>query len=145
MQVQNKLNETGKATKQIRFIKNQLHKFIADTEDSVEVRTVRKMATPIIDSLTKIEEALYNPKIRANEDGLHFDIRLEEKLGGLNTAILSADSKPTASMHISFQSLKGRIDTQLQKIKTIIEKDIIAFYEMAKSKQRLQVVTKMKD
>ena len=145
MQVHNKLNETGKATKQISYIRNQLNKFIADTEDSVEVRAVRKMATPIIDSLTKIEEALYNPKIRANEDGLRFDIRLEEKLGGLNAAILSADSKPTASMHVSFQSLKGRIDPQLQNLKTLIEKDIAAFNEMAKLKQRLQVVTKVKD
>jgi len=145
MQVHNKLNETGKATKQIRYIRNQLNKFIADTEDSVEVREVRKMATPIIDSLTKIEETLFNPKIRANEDNLRFPIRLEEKLGSLNATILSTDGKPTASMHASYQSLKGRIDLQLQNLKTLITKDLAAFNEMAKSKQRLQVVAKMKE
>jgi hypothetical protein len=145
MQVHNKLNETGKATKQISYIRNQLNKFIADTEDSTDVRAIRKMAAPIIDSLTNIEETLFNPKIRANEDNLRFPIRLEEKLGCLNATVLSTDGKPTASMYASYQSLKSRIDPQLQKLKTLIEKDIAAFNEMAKSKQRLQVVTKIKD
>lgn len=145
MEVHNKLNETGKATKQIAFIRNQLNAFINDTEDSVEVRAVRKMATPIIDSLTRIEEALFNPKIIANEDDLRFPMRLEEKLGGLNGAILSADAKPTASMHESFQSLKGRIDPLLSQLKQLIASEISKFNEMAKSKQRLQVVTKIKE
>ena len=145
MQVHHKLNEVGRATKQIAFIRNQLNTYLADTEDSVEVRAARIMVKPIIDSLTKIEEALYNPKIRANQDDLRFPMRLEEKLGGLNAAILSADAKPTASMQASFTSLKSRIDPLLSKLKALIAIDISKFNELAKSKQRIQVVTKMKE
>jgi hypothetical protein len=145
MQVHNKLNEVGRATKQISFIKNQFTKYLEDTEDSVEVRQVRLKAQPIIDSLTKIEETLYNPKIKANEDDLRFPMRLEEKLGGLNAAILSSDNKPTASMYASFQSLNDRINLPLQQLKQLIEKDIAAFNVMAAAKKRLQVVTKMKE
>jgi hypothetical protein len=145
IQAHNKLNEVGKATKQIAFIRNQLNTYLTDTEDSVEVRAARMVAKPIIDSLTKIEEALYNPKIKANEDDLRFPMRLEEKLGGLNAAILSADAKPTASMQASFASLKSRIDPLLSQLKGLIATDISKFNELAKSKQRIKVVTKMKD
>jgi hypothetical protein len=72
-------------------------------------------------------------------------MRLEEKLGGLNAAILSADAKPTASMQASFISLKSRIDVLLNQLKSLIAIDISKFNELAKSKQRMQVVTKMKD
>lgn len=145
MQVHNKLNEIGKATKQIAFVRTQLKKYLEDTEDSTDVRAARLIVKPIIDSLTKIEEALYNPKIKANEDDLRFPMRLEEKLGGLNAAILSADAKPTASMHESYQSMKERIDPLLTQLKQVLEKDISKFNELAKSKQRLQVVTKLKE
>ena len=144
MQIHNTLNELGKATKQIAFVRSQLNKYIIDTDDSVEVRMVRIMEKPIIDSLTKIEEALYNPKIKANEDNLRFPMRLEEKLGGLNGALLSADSKPTASMHANYASLKDRIDPLLNQLKQLLNTEIAKFNEMVKSKQRLPIITKMK-
>ena len=145
IQVHNKLNEIGKATKQIAFVRTQFNKYLEDTEDSTDARAVRPIIKPIVDSLTKIEEALYNPKIKANEDNLRFPMRLEEKLGGLNAAILSADAKPTAAMHASYQSLKERVDLLLAQLKQVLEKEISKFNELAKLKQRLQVVTKMKE
>ena len=144
MQIHTSLNDLGKATKQIAYVKNQLTKYISDTEDSVEVRMVRIMEKPIVDSLTKIEEALYNPKIKANEDNLRFPMRLEEKLGGLNGQLLSADSKPTSSMVANYLSLKERIDPLLNQLKQLLDKDITKFNEMAKEKQRLPIITKMK-
>ncbi len=145
MQLHNTINTIGKATKQITFVRNQLNKFIAETEDSSEVKAARIIIKPIMDSLTKIEEALYNPKIKANEDNLRFAMRLEEKLGGLNGALLSADSKPTASMHANFQSLKERISPLLIQLNQVIEKDIVTFNELAKSRDRLPIMTKIKD
>ena len=144
MKVHATLNELGKATKQIAFVRIQLNKYITDTEDSVEVNMVRIMEKPIVESLTKIEESLYNPKIKANEDNLRFPMRLEEKLGGLNGALLSADSRPTASMQANYISLKERIDPLLNQLKLLLDKDIVQFNEMAKSKQRLPIITKMK-
>ena len=145
MQLHNTINTIGKATKQITFVRNQLNKFITDTEDSSEVKAARMIIKPIIDSLTKVEEALYNPKIKANEDNLRFAMRLEEKLGGLNGALLSDDSRPTASMQENFKSLKERINPLLNQLTQLIDKDIVTFNELAKARERLPIITKIKE
>ena len=51
----------------------------------------------------------------------------------------------TASMLASFASLKSRIDSLLSHLKSLIATDISKFNELVKLKQRVQVVTKMKN
>jgi photosystem II stability/assembly factor-like uncharacterized protein len=145
IKVHNKLNETGKATKQIRSIRDQLNAFVNAIEDSAEAKPFKTSSKPIIDSLTAIEDALYNNKIKAGEDDLRFPMRLEEKLTAVNAAINAVDAKPTASMFTSFNSLSERIDVQLQKLKAIVEKQIPSFNEEAKAKQKPAIDVKVKD
>ncbi|HVM89553.1 MAG TPA: hypothetical protein VMT76_15300 [Puia sp.] len=145
IKVHNKLNEVGKATKQIRYVRDQLNTFVNAIEDSAEAKPFKTSSKPIVDSLTAIEDALYNNKIKAGEDNLRFPMRLEEKLTAVNAAIIGADAKPTAAMYESFNSLSGRIDVQLQKLKLILEKQIPAFNEAAKAKQKPAIDVKVKD
>jgi len=145
IKVHNKLNEIGKATKQIRSVRDQLNAFVDKIEDSAEAKPFKTSSKPIIDSLTVIEDALYNNKIKAGEDNLRFPMRLEEKLSGVNAAIIGSDAKPTTGMYESFSSLAARVDVQLQKLKIIIEKQIPEFNEAAKAKQKAAIDVKVKD
>ncbi|MDE3143016.1 MAG: glycosyl hydrolase [Bacteroidota bacterium] len=131
-----KLNEVGKATKQIRLVSDQIEAFCSHLTDSTDARHFRALSKPIIDSLTTIKDALYNSKIKAGEDNLRFPMRLEEKLSGVNAVLTSVEQKPTAAMYESYNSLVSRIDVQLQKLAIIFEKQIPAFNSEAKTKQR---------
>jgi len=145
IKVHNKINEVSKATKQIRSVRDQLNAFVEAIEDSAEAKPYKTLSKPIIDSLTAVEDALHNSKIKAGEDDLRFPMRLEEKLGAVNAAIIGTDTKPTAAMYESFNSLSARIDVQLQKLKAIIDKQIPAFNEAAKARQKAVIDVKVKD
>ncbi len=140
-----KLNEIGKATKQIRLVTTQMEEFCIHIKDSADARHFRSLAKPIIDSLTTIKDALYNSKIKAGEDNLRFPMRLEEKLSALNAVFTSADQKPTTAMFESYNSLVSRIDMQLQKMNIIFEKLIPSFNDEAKTKQREAIEINLKE
>lgn len=145
IKVHNKINEVAKATKQIRSIKGQLNAFVGTIEDSAEAKPYKEASKPIIDSLTAIEDALHNDKIKAGEDDLRYPMRLEEKLGALNANVIGSEAKPTASMYESYNSLSARVDVQLQKLKAIIDNKIPAFNEAAKTRQKVVIDVKVKD
>jgi photosystem II stability/assembly factor-like uncharacterized protein len=145
IKVHNKLNEVAKATKQIRSVKDQIAATLLSFEDSSDVKPVRTLAQPISDSLTVIENLLHNNKIKSGEDDLRFPMRLEEKLSGLNAALLGSDTRPTTAMHETFVSLSARIDIQLQKLKNIIDNSIPKLNDLIKAKQKLIIDTKVKD
>jgi len=126
-------------------VRDQLNAFVEAIEDSAEAKPYKTLSKPIIDSLTAVEDALHNSKIKAGEDDLRFPMRLEEKLGAVNAAIIGTDTKPTAAMYESFNSLSARIDVQLQKLKAIIDKQIPAFNEAAKARQKAVIDVKVKD
>jgi hypothetical protein len=145
IKVHNKLNEIGKATRLIRSVKAQLEALIASFEDSTEAKPFKNAEQPITDSLTTIEDALYNNKIKSGEDDLRFPMRLEEKLCGVNATVLGSDSKPTVAMYESFASLSDRIDLQLGKLKTVVNGAIPKLNEMIKAKQKVIIDTRFKD
>jgi hypothetical protein len=144
IKVHNKLDSVGKATKQIRSVKDQISALLAATEDSADVRALRALAQPITDSLTAIENALYNNKIKSGEDNLRFPMRLEEKLCSYNAGLLGADSKPTAAMYDTYAALSGRIDVQLQKLKAVLDTSLPKLNDLIRSKGKAVIDTKVK-
>ncbi len=145
IKVHNKMNELGKATKQIRNLRDQLNGFVGAIEDSAEAKPFKNLSKPIIDSLSAIDDSLHNSKIKAGEDDLRFPMRLEEKLTALNGTIIGEDAKPTNAMIDSYNSLAARVDRQLLKLKVIVDKQIPAFNDAAKARQKAAIDIKVKD
>ena len=64
------------AIKQIHSIRQQMNDFIGGFDDTIKIKPLKDMAKPIADSLQAIEGILYQPKIKAGEDGLRFPVML---------------------------------------------------------------------
>ncbi len=126
-----KLNEIAAATELIRSVKSQIAEHIEAESDETKKENFEKASKPIVDSLTAIEEQLYNPLILAYEDNLKFPIMLEEKIAGLNYFLQMADTAPTKTMYTKYDDLTKRIDVQLNKLKQIVAGDIKSLNEMA--------------
>jgi len=126
-----KLNEIAAATELIRSIKSQIAAHIDAEADETKKENFEKVSKPIVDSLTAIEEQLYNPLILAYEDNLKFPIMLEEKIAGLNYFLQMADTAPTKTMYTKYDDLTKRIDVQLNKLKQIVASDIKSLNDMA--------------
>jgi photosystem II stability/assembly factor-like uncharacterized protein len=140
-----KLNELAKGAAQIKKVKGQITDFLASITDSVKAKPFKESGKALMDSLEAIKNELYNEKIQANEDNLRFPLKLEEKLATMNAMLQGSDSKPTAGMYAVYNSLSGQIDTQLQKLKQMLDSKLPAFNASAKEIQKQAIDAEVKD
>ena len=85
--------------------------------------------------MTSVEEALYQTKSKSGQDVLNFPIRINDKLAGLYGVAASGQNPPSKQAIETFAELGGQADTQLAKLKNILDKDLKAFNKMINDKQ----------
>lgn len=128
-----KLSETNNAIKNIRAAREQINLVVSrlDGEGNDELKEKSK---EILTTMKEVEEALYQTKNRSGQDPLNFPIKLNNKLGHLNSLMAMGDFKPTKQA-IEFKAeVTGYIDTELNKWKAVLNTDIPAFNALVKSK-----------
>ncbi|MGJ3234603.1 WD40/YVTN/BNR-like repeat-containing protein [Marivirga sp.] len=126
-----KLSETNLAIKDIRKARVQ----IEDVIKKAEADTIKNMGKSILDEMKEIEEALYQTKNRSGQDPLNYPIRLNNKLGHLNSLMGMGDNRPTESAIEFRKEVTARIDKHLDALKAILENDVTAFNELVQANQ----------
>ena len=74
-----------------------------------------------------VEKALYQTKNKSRQDPLNFPIRLNNKLGHLNSLVAMDDFPPTDQDITVKNELTGQIETQLKTFNNLINTEIEAF------------------
>ena len=144
MKIHNKQMEIYSTLKQLRSVRDQIKAFMNGFDDSAKALPYKSLSKYIIDTATMIEGKIYNQKIKANEDDLRYPMSLGEKLAGIKAAVLSADSRPTASMYTSFNSLTQRIDVWLNAWKELVRTKVAELNNKAGNSTRMAVEVKEK-
>ncbi len=122
----NKFNETQKAIKDIRALRTQINSFIALQGKDVP-KEIKQMADSINKKLTSIEETLYQTKAKSGQDVLNYPIKLNDKLSGVFNAANSGNFAPSKQSREVYGELASQIDRELNKLKSVKEKDVPAF------------------
>ncbi|MTI39279.1 WD40/YVTN/BNR-like repeat-containing protein, partial [Fulvivirga lutimaris] len=128
-----KLSETNLSIKKIRTAREQI-KLVTSKMDGDEYKDIKEKSGEILKSMKTIEEALYQTKNRSGQDPLNFPIRLNNKLGHLNSLQAMGDYKPTDQAVAFKKEITAEIDKELDKLKVIFETEIPAFNKMVKQK-----------
>ncbi len=136
-----KLSETNNAIKDIRTAREQI-KTVTGKLEGDEYKDLKDKANEIIKSMTKVEEALYQTKNRSGQDPLNFPIRLNNKLGHLNSLEGMGSYKPTDQAIAFKKEITAEIDAELNKLKDVFGKQIPEFNAMVKAKQLDAVIIK---
>jgi hypothetical protein len=131
--VQDKFNETQKAIKDIRALRTQINSFV-DLQGKDAPKEIKVSADSINKQLTTIEETLYQTKAKSGQDVLNYPIRLNDKLSGVFDVANSGNFAPSRQSTQVYADIATQIDAQLNKLKTIKEKDIPAFNELIRQK-----------
>ncbi len=129
--VRDKLSETNNAITKIRQAREQLNLATAKMKGN-EFADINKKAKSILKTMKEVEEALYQTKNQSRQDPLNFPIRLNNKLGHLNSLVSSGDYKPTASAIEFKKEVTALIDAELNKLKEVFENEVPAFNKMVK-------------
>ncbi len=126
-----KLSETNLAIKDIRKARVQ----IEDVIKKAEADTIKNMGKSILDEMKEIEEALYQTKNRSRQDPLNYPIRLNNKLGHLNSLVGMGDFRPTESAIEFSKEVTARIDKHLNALNKILDEKVTAFNELVQENQ----------
>jgi photosystem II stability/assembly factor-like uncharacterized protein len=126
-----KLSETNLAIKDIRKARVQ----IEDVIQKAEADTIKNMGKSILNEMKVIEEALYQTKNRSRQDPLNYPIRLNNKLGHLNSLVGMGDFRPTESAIEFSKEVTARIDKHLNALNKILDEKVTAFNELVQENQ----------
>ncbi|WP_420580191.1 WD40/YVTN/BNR-like repeat-containing protein [Reichenbachiella sp.] len=132
MSVRNKLSETNLAVKKIRESRSQINTFVEKVKDMEEMKAVVDTSIYILEKLKTIEEELYQTKNKSGQDPLNFPIRLNNKLGHLNSLASYGDYRPTDQAVAFMQEVSGLIDKQLEQLDIILKDDIAMFNRLVR-------------
>ncbi|GAC1426358.1 MAG: hypothetical protein NVSMB67_29150 [Flavisolibacter sp.] len=139
------LNAIARANAQIKKVKTEINNFMSSLPDSATAKSFHPRVKEIVDSLDAVQNELYNEKIKSDEDNLRFALKLEEKIAMLNYQLQAADTRPTASMKLVYNSLGDQINYQLNRLKIIMETKIPEFNKLAKAVQRPPISSPVKE
>ena len=131
IKVRDKVSAVHKAVGNIRSIRSQLN---AAVDKVGKDSTLKKMLSIEKDSINKkitaIEEALYQTKLKANQDILNYPIMLNDKLAGIYSIVNSGSAKPPRQCYEVFDQLAIKADYQLDRLKQIMNTDVKRFNEL---------------
>ena len=132
--IRTKLDETHDAIRRIRDVRAQLDdvkKRLDDIEGDHD--KVLDAAKALDEKMTKVEEALYQTRNRSQQDPLNFPVRLNDKLNALGSSVSLGDNRPTAQAVQVRDQLVQAIDAQLAALAQVLDQDLPALNELAKS------------
>ncbi len=124
IEVRDKLTETHKALKNITKVNTQigqLKKSIPDKEDHKELID---FADKISKDIKVIENNLYQTKSKSSQDPLNFPIKLNNKLGHLNSLTSMGNFKPTDQAVAFKNEVIQEIDKELTDLYKIFDTDV---------------------
>jgi photosystem II stability/assembly factor-like uncharacterized protein len=119
MNVRNRVTQANEAVLLIRGIKQQ----IVDRKGKLDAKATAaaRALDDLEQSLSAVENEIYQTKLQSSQDPLNFPIRLNNKIAALQGVIESADTAPTEQAYSVFRALSGRLDEQLTKLDAAVK------------------------
>lgn len=112
LEIRNKLDETHDAIRQMRNVRGAINDLSEKLDDKHQ--NVLDAGKHIDSVMTSVEEALYQVRLKSNQDMLNFPIKLNNKLAHVASLASMGIYRPTAQMIEVKDFLTKEIDEQLQ-------------------------------
>jgi hypothetical protein len=125
--VNTKVQEVHDAIENIRAVNGKLDAFVSMYKTDAALEDLVAKAKALKEGLSTVEKALYQTQNRSGQDPLNFPIRLNNKLGHLNSLVGLDDFAPTAQDQAVRAELTAAIDVQLAAYTTLVGADLEAF------------------
>ena len=105
----------------------QIKAFKTRYDDSEVLADLIEQANQLMESLTSIEEALYQTQNRSGQDPLNFPIRLTNKLAHLNALVGMDDFPPTQQDVEVKNKLTAAIEKELSRFDDLVSLQVASF------------------
>jgi photosystem II stability/assembly factor-like uncharacterized protein len=120
LKIRDRVSEANDAVKQIRSIRQQLDDRDPKLAGASGVPAM-VLSKALRETITPIEDSLYQTKNRSGQDPLNYPIRLNNKLSALAGVVGSSDARPTDQSYSVFNTLSAQLDIQLLTLKRSLD------------------------
>ncbi|WP_405563090.1 WD40/YVTN/BNR-like repeat-containing protein [Polaribacter sp. Asnod6-C07] len=122
--INKKMTEIHKALKNVAKVKNQVGLLKKSIKDKKKHKDLIDFADKLVKDMTIVEEKLYQTKSKSGQDPLNYPIRLNNKLGHLNSLTRIGNYAPT-NQAIAFKNeITKEIDLELEKLYSLFDKNV---------------------
>ena len=121
------IEKAHNSIKNIKKINGKLDAFMKQYKENDQTKDLVEKAKAMKEKFGAVEKALYQTKNKSNQDPLNFPIRLNNKLGHLNSLVAMDDFPPTDQDIAVKDELSGQIEAQLKTFDNLINTEIEAF------------------
>ena len=121
------IEKAHQSIEKIRKVTKQLDAFTKQYKDNERTKELVEKAKKMKESLATVEKALYQTKNRSGQDPLNFPIRLNNKLGHLNSLVAIDDFPPTEQDIAVKNELTGQINDQLKAFDAVLDNELKEF------------------
>jgi photosystem II stability/assembly factor-like uncharacterized protein len=135
LKIRDRVSEANQSVINIRAAKDQLKPYLTSSNEEV-----KKSAKDLSDQLSTVEEAIYQTKLKADEDALNYPIKLNNKLAGVENVVEENDIAPTAQSYQVYDQLSAQLQTQLDTLHKIETAGVASFNKLIRD-QNIPAVT----
>jgi photosystem II stability/assembly factor-like uncharacterized protein len=133
--IRDRLSETHAAVLQIRDARDQA-KSVGDRAEKLgKGDALKTRAAALGGKLTAVEEKLTNPQIKADEDDLNYEPKLDHDWVYLAGVVASADAKPTRASQQYYEILAKRLEDIRAELQAVLDGDVRGFNEAVAAAQ----------
>ncbi len=115
-----KASIANEAVIQIRSVRKQ----IDSLGKGVNSKKFKKLSEGFMETLTVIEEDLYQTKNQSGQDPLNFPIKLNNRFNALQRSIENGDARPTDAAYVVYDELTQELDSHISKLNSTLEKEL---------------------
>ena len=125
--IHRKIDATIQSVNRMRDLRGQLDGWSARAEGLPSGKPIAAAAKALKEQMLEIEKTILLPDVRLGWIGSYNQgVRLLEQLAELRLAVSMGDYRPTDQAHAVFAHLSGKIDTQLSRLDSLLETDLLA-------------------
>jgi hypothetical protein len=129
--IRDRLSETHEAVLAVRDVRAQVLDLGERASRLGKGDALKTRAKGLAEKLTTVELDLTNPEIKADEDDLNYEPKLDHDWVSLGSIVASADRRPTASYVAYYDVLKRKLDAVLAGWKRLLDGDVASFAQAA--------------
>jgi hypothetical protein len=139
-----KYNEVQKTILKIRDYRNQINAFTGKLGKDCP-KEIKTASDSINKQITRIEEALYQTKLKSGQDILNFPMQLNNKISSLYNYVDDSETAPNKQAQDAYSELEKLADIQLVKFKNVVDTDISNLNQMITAKALPLIILKKEE
>jgi photosystem II stability/assembly factor-like uncharacterized protein len=142
LQVRDRMSQANTGVIEIRNLKTDVN----DRQGKMKGNTAfGPLAQKFADSLSAVEDSIYQTKNQSGQDPLNFPIRLNNQFSSLLSFVSSGERRPPKQAYDVFATLNPKLDRELSRLERIIAADLPKLNAMLKAAGQPEIVRNKKE